>query len=192
MTFKSCLVQGVLVTAVMLAAGCHSCPPCMDSQPLPYACPLSEEDLWTYEEAPDASGQPVLDVYSSLELEIFDLVNEVRTERGLCPLAVDPCLFNVARLHSLDMAENNYFSHINAAGENVWNRLNREGIPYSRCAENIGKYSGAQNVASRIVEAWMKSDDHRTHILDCRYTHTGIGVSHNDSGYYFTQNFAAY
>ena len=49
MTFN--VLVGVLVTAVMLAAGCQ-CP--LHGQPaLPYAA-LCLEDLWTYEEAPDA------------------------------------------------------------------------------------------------------------------------------------------
>lgn len=190
MTSTAGLTKFVVIAGMALMAGC--CPPCNENAPLPYVCPWSEQDLWTYEEEPDAAGNPVMDGYSTLESELFNLINQERTDRGICPLAADPCVFHAARLHTQDMADNNYFNHVNGAGENIPERLNNEGIPWTGCAENIGIASASGNVTARILQAWMESDEHRKNILNCHFTHTGIGVAYNYGEYYFTQNFTAY
>jgi len=49
--------------------------------------------------------------YSELELQIHQLINNERQKYGLQPLAYDNTLSIIAREHSRDMEERNYFAH---------------------------------------------------------------------------------
>ena len=53
----------------------------------------------------------------ALEWESHRLINEERTERGRGPLRWDTRLAEIARDHSRDMEENNFFSHDNPEGQ---------------------------------------------------------------------------
>ena len=72
------------------------------------------------ETGPDAGS------IADLEKEVFNLVNEERSKAGASPLEWSDELADVARAHSADMAENDYFSSSTAeAVMNQW--MNSEG-----------------------------------------------------------------
>ena len=123
----------------------------------------------------------------SQESEVFDLVNQERAIAGLHLLHWDNRLFDAARGHSEDMAEQNYFSHDSLDGRSFSDRITEAGYPWNACGENIAfGYSTPQTV----MNAWMNSPGHRKNILSPRYSHTGVGVAVDDDGdYYFTQLF---
>lgn len=67
------------------------------------------------------------------------------------------------------------------------------GYEWIRVAENI---AAGSPTPERVMDAWMDSDDHREHILNCALEEIGVGYRYlpNDSGstnyyHYWTQVF---
>lgn len=124
---------------------------------------------------------------------IIELVNEQRrANRGRsCPSLVNnPALASAAQEHAVDMARNNYFSHIGRDGTTPWQRINGAGYQPRRTAENIA--AGDQS-PDETVARWMRSSAHRRNILNCRLREIGVGVaSQQGSRYntYWVQDFA--
>jgi len=113
------------------------------------------------------------------ELRTFALHNAARRDRNLRPFCVHPALLKAARLHTRDMIQRNYFSHI-TKGTNLdpCDRIRRQGYRYSSCAENIGSYPTPDS----MFKAWMNSPGHRANILSSKYREVGIGVARRGSG----------
>lgn len=109
---------------------------------------------------------------ASDERAVWERVNEARA-RGGCPaLAWSDAAASVARAHSQDMARRNYFAHSSPEGIQPAQRLTTAGIGWRAVAENIAlNHSGAEDVVRR----WLASPGHRTNIMNCTYTHTGVG-----------------
>ena len=183
------------VACALIATGCNesTCPECEQDISVPYPCPVSEEMLWRYDGEGDDQGRPALDTLSSLEQEVLALVNEARVEFGLCPLSIDCCLWEVARTHTREMAANTYCDHVNLSGDRVSDRLDAAGIPWMKCGEILGCQEPGDDLVETVVAAWMTSQAHRDTILNCQYTHTGIGICTDGEGlYYLTEVFAAF
>lgn len=106
------------------------------------------------------------------ERQLFDLVNEERTQRGLDALAWDERLVPVARAHSAEMFQLKYFSHESPVSGSPFDRLKTAGINYSRAGENLA-YAQSVSVAHRAL---MDSPGHRENILRPEFTRIGIGV----------------
>lgn len=148
---------------------------------------------------------------SAVESAILSYTNVERSKVGLNSLVWDDRLAVIAREHSKDMAENNYFSHTNLRGENPTDRAIRNGYPirknlgggwYSEgIGENIGKMptgqvigigyvaNDADSIARAQVDSWMESKGHRENILDSQYDRIGVGVAYDGLYYISTQTF---
>lgn len=128
---------------------------------------------------------------TSDEKRAFDLINNARRASGLAPLALDTELCRLARLHSGDMATNNFFDHHNPEGLDAAGRARQEGVRGWRAlGENIALNQGYDDPADFAVERWLKSAKHRANISNAAWTHTGIGVARAADGtFYFTQVF---
>jgi len=142
---------------------------------------------------------------------IFDMTNAERRAHGLPELTFDPTLANVAREHSVDMAQNDFFSHTNLKGEDPTDRARRHGLTVIKrtgggiymvgIAENIGMMPkgnliemgyGANEpdgLATAQVQSWLNSSGHRANILNPRFEKLGVGVAYNGHYYVSTQNF---
>lgn len=118
------------------------------------------------------------------ENEVIRLVNEIRVENGLHPLAPDWELSRVARYKSQDMKDNHYFSHNSPVYGTPFTMMKNFGISYRSAAENIAK---GQKTPQAVVNAWMNSLGHRANILNASYKK--IGVGYVASGNYWTQMF---
>ncbi|MFC1736251.1 CAP domain-containing protein [Candidatus Hydrogenedentota bacterium] len=128
--------------------------------------------------------------WNAEEAEAFNRINDERAARGLQALIPDTDLHAVARAHSQDMVDRDFFDHTNPDGLSPFQRMAAAGITYSKAAENIAWNQGHSNPAQTAVTAWMNSTGHRNNILNDTYTHTGMGVAAtNDGKYYFTQVF---
>lgn len=110
------------------------------------------------------------------------LTNEERSAGGCGPLTNNAMLHAAALGHSVDMAENDYFSHTSLDGSGMVERVEREGYRWLSLAENI---AAGHRSPSEVVDGWMNSSGHRDNIMNCTYTEIGVGF-HN---YYWTQNF---
>ena len=120
----------------------------------------------------------------NFEQEVIRLVNELRAQHRLKPLAHHWELSRVARYKSQDMKEHRYFSHTSPVYGTPFQMIKSFGISYRSAGENIARgYSTPQ----AVVDGWMNSPGHRSNILNSAYTH--IGVGYVASGHYWTQMF---
>lgn len=107
------------------------------------------------------------------EKRIFDLQNQERADRGLRKLCVHPKLQKIARDHSKDMVERDYFSHkTKGSGRTPEQRAKSAGYDYRYFGENIG-YG---DTPGGVFNNWMNSSLHRSNILNKRYREVGVGA----------------
>jgi len=106
------------------------------------------------------------------ELEVFNLINQQRTNNGLQALKIDDEVQRVARIKAQDMVDNNYFSHTSPTYGSPFDMLKSFSISYKSAGENIAGNSSN----SSAVTAWMNSSGHKANILNSSYNYTGIGV----------------
>jgi len=147
---------------------------------------------------------------------IHELINAERQSYGLAPLSYDSALAAIALSHSNDMALNNYFAHVNLAGQTPADRGNAAGYTCKKdygtyytigIAENLlqnnlyssvtvtnGVYTydwtSPEDLAQSSVTGWMNSAGHRKNILTETYDREGIGIAiASDDKVYITENF---
>ena len=155
--------------------------------------------------------EPISDKTKEIEKLIFKYTNEERAKYGSKALEWDDKLADIAREHSLDMANNDFFSHVNQKGEDPTARAIRNsynvhkelgGGWYSEgIGENIVKMptgsvigvgyvsSDPESIARAEVSSWMESPRHRENILNNQYDGIGVGVAYDGLYYVATQDF---
>ncbi|WP_258182902.1 CAP domain-containing protein [Enhygromyxa salina] len=133
-----------------------------------------------------------------MELEVLELVNQARAQGGDCdsqgvfapsgPLSWDPTLTCAARVHSKDMADNNFFDHTNLQGNGPGWRFDQAGYNGGGWGENIA--AGYSDPAS-VVQGWLDSDGHCANMLNPSFSLIGIGYAtgNGDWTHYWTQTF---
>ncbi len=128
-----------------------------------------------------------------LERRAFELINRQRTTSGLEELVWSDDAARIARLHSENMANYNFFSHTGVDGSMVNDRADSFGVKKWRAiGENIAYNQGFENPVEFAVERWMKSPKHRDNLLNSRWKESGIGIAVTANGtYYFTEVFLA-
>ena len=140
-----------------------------------------------------------------IEQTIISEVNRERNLNSLHSLREDKSLSRLARGHSQDMINRDFYSHINPDGEDPTDRAIRQGISvyhgmYYGIAENIAAiYLGNDadcasydetELGKCLVTKWMNSAGHRSNILNSGYSIIGVGVACDISKCDATQNFA--
>lgn len=121
------------------------------------------------------------------ERQLFHLTNASRVRHQLAPLDWHEHASKTAYRHSVDMAEQNYFSHQNLQGLSPFDRMREDDISFRTAGENLA-YGQASSIFAH--EGLMNSAGHRENILQDMYTHLGIGVSFNEEQQpYFTALF---
>ncbi len=78
-----------------------------------------------------------LQQWSAPEKLVLELVNLQRSYHGLPWLKANSALQEAARLHSLDMGNNDYFSHTSQSGITFAKRITRQGYRWNHVGENI-------------------------------------------------------
>ena len=141
----------------------------------------------------------------------FEKTNEERISSGLRPLVWDSNLADIAKDHSLDMIQNDFFSHINLKGEDPTARAIRHGYNVHKelgggwYSEGIGENIGMmptgdvvgigyvsnepESITTAQINSWMDSSEHRANILNSQYDKIGVGVAYDGLHYIFTQDF---
>ena len=119
----------------------------------------------------------------------FHLVNAFRVYHGVGILTWDDRAATAARLHSEDMAVNNYFDHYSQDGRDPGDRIEAQGINYWAYGENIdaGYPSG---IAAH--NGWVNSAGHRRNILDPDFNYLGVGFAYqrgSSFGIYATEDY---
>lgn len=129
----------------------------------------------------------------SLEQRAFELINAQRTANNLPLLVWDAELNRIARQHSQEMAQLDYFDHAGPDGMSMEARARALGLKGWRAlGENIAYNQGFDDPAGFAVERWMISSKHRTNALSTLWTRSAIGVAVAADGRVFlTQLFIA-
>lgn len=118
---------------------------------------------------------------SGYEATLIGLINEAREAQGLHPLKQQSQLTAAARIHSNDMACNDFISHTGSDGSRPADRVTAQGYLYSWVGENIFAGSSSPQTA---FDWWMDSEPHRNNILHSSYTEIGIGYSYLEGSRY--------
>lgn len=111
---------------------------------------------------------------------LLNAVNFQRLTAGAQPLKADALLARAARSHSRDMVARHYFAHTSPTGSSLRTRVQRTGWtrfrPNWALAENLAWGTGSLADATRIVDAWMQSPEHRKNLLRKDLKLAGFGV----------------
>jgi uncharacterized protein YkwD len=132
----------------------------------------------------DPQGWP--SSWVDIEDQVLVLTNQERAAGATCggtyypsvpALTQDIELREAARCHSLDMADNDFFSHTGSDGSNAGTRIGRTNYQFSYWAENI---AAGQSTASNVVNGWMNSTGHCKNIMSSTATELGVGYMFED------------
>jgi LysM repeat protein/uncharacterized protein YkwD len=108
------------------------------------------------------------------------LINRLRIEAGLPPLAVHPLLNLAVNLHIYDMITTGHYGHSGSDGSNVHLRITRTGYA-------ISGWAGENWVVSETVEKgigwWMTDPPHRQNVLNRSYKEMGLGTYPHPKGW---------
>lgn len=134
---------------------------------------------------------PSLSEATEIERRAFDMTNTVRLQSNLAPLAWDPALCRMARLHSENMVRRGFFSHLTPEGLRLRDRAHAVGIVrFLVMGENIAYNQGFADPGAFTVGRWMLSPGHRANILSREFQQSAIGVFVAPDGtIYLTQEF---
>jgi uncharacterized protein YkwD len=127
----------------------------------------------------------------AVELSAFEMLNKKRVDNGFSPLVWSDDLEAVARQHSQNMAEFQFFSHRGLDNKLVSDRADEAGVGRWRAiGENIAFNRGFDDPVSKAVELWLDSPSHRRNLLSAAWKESAVGVAvAEDGSYYFTQVF---
>jgi uncharacterized protein YkwD len=133
------------------------------------------------------------------EQSMLNAVNAARAQARVCgaygsfpavPALAWSCKLETAAMgHSMDMANNNFFSHTGSDGQSVGYRATQAGYVWSTVGENI---AAGYSTVSAVMQGWLGSDGHCANIMRANYSELGAAkVSNSSSTYnvYWTQVF---
>ncbi len=137
--------------------------------------------------------------HATFEQSVLTLVNSARASGGTCgskgsfapsaPLTMQPALRCAARLHSMDMALNGYFSHTSQDGTSPFVRMQQAGYSYGWAGENI---AAGTTTPAAVMQGWLASPGHCANILNPKFSQIGVGyASGGPYGHYWTQSLAS-
>jgi uncharacterized protein YkwD len=142
--------------------------------------------------APQETTTPAL---QALEARLFEHLCRAREAHlpswlGTSRLSWHPPLAAVARGHSMDMLRRQYVAHITPEGLTAAQRLDRQGIRYMACGENIGVVygpasrgeSGVDEVHQAFINQPRSMSNHRGNLLNPIWTHAGVGIAYGEEG----------
>lgn len=122
---------------------------------------------------------------SSARKEMLKYINESRKTAGLKEITLLDELNNLAQGHSDDMAQNNFFSHVNPDGQTPDDRRKETGIS-TPVGENLAK-----DVSIAFANyGLMRSAAHRQIILDQNWETVGLGISLKNGYLYVAEEFS--
>lgn len=125
-------------------------------------------------EAPSPAPPPVVATGDAALLgRVVDLINAVRQQEGLTPLAPVPALAEAAQRHARAMAEANHLSHTAPDGSSIERRVQAVGYEgWSILAEVLA--AGLESPEDAVAQ-WLASPEHRAHLLNPAIREIGVG-----------------
>ena len=135
---------------------------------------------------------------AGLERQMWLLINQDRSnpetfaETGgqSQPLKWNESLAAVAKAHSRNMLEQQFFSHVDAQGRTYEMRIDQAGIVWWAAGENIAINDSVLRAEAGFMNEPRLQPNHRYNILNRFYTDVGIGIVQGpDGALYITQAF---
>lgn len=123
----------------------------------------------------EVSPNPNQEEFEKFQLEMLELHNKKRTDKGISKLVLDKTLCNKAQNWAKTMASKRRMVHGNVATPG-----------FSYAAENIAV--GSKTVESTF-DMWWHSAGHRNNLLGSNYTHVGFGLAYSGNTPYWCANF---
>jgi uncharacterized protein YkwD len=118
----------------------------------------------------------------AIELQVQREVNNARHAAHIPQLNWNETLAMEARRHAKNMANRQFFSHDDPMRGDLSHRLDRSGIEWIRCAENLYSEMGFNDPAKHAVQVWLDSPGHRKNMLDSMFSDTGVGAALQGDG----------
>ena len=124
------------------------------------------------------------------------MTNEMREEKGLPALQELDVLNQLSEQHSKDMAQRDFFDHVNPDGMDPFGRMQAYApeLLSAVSGENIAVQSlddlNTQEMAQKLMTLWKESPEHYEHIIEPRFWHLGVGVTKTEDRIYATQTFS--
>ncbi len=146
------------------------------------------DDVIITVDAPPPPPPPDDDTTGTTLFSMLSFINAARGQDRKCgtvdyeaqpPLTWSSSLAEIAKIHSMDMARQGYFSHTSVDGTLMGDRV----FPYwsgNRVGENIAT-SSIDRSDSYVVDLWLNSPGHCALIMDPDFTHAGIGAGYRIS-----------
>jgi uncharacterized protein YkwD len=127
---------------------------------------------------------------TAFESQLLQLINTARGNDDLPPYELQSQLTSAARVHTEDMACNQFINHTGSDGSSWKSRIAAQGYVASDTAENI--YFGYGIMPTMAMSWWMNSEVHRNNILSAKLTQIGIAYALNPQtgASYYTLVFA--
>lgn len=114
-------------------------------------------------------------VVAQRQRELLVLINRLRQSYRLPPFRYVGSLEASARRHSSDMAVRDFVSHTGSDGSSPRKRMLDARYRFRSSAENVAAGFGS---ARTVLEAWMKSPQHRANLLNGSLRELGIGYTY--------------
>lgn len=127
---------------------------------------------------------------AEIQMRQLDVVNAIRMENGLQPVAMSSALTAAAFTHARDMAMQQRSWNFGSDKSTPQDRAARAGFRGTITGENVSEtYQGELS----IVQGWLSEPISRDVILNKQATHVGIGFFLEDTGkVWWVQDFGAY
>ena len=124
------------------------------------------------------------------EQEFLRLINGYRAQHGLRALGLSRTLGAAARHHSVQMANQDYFSHTMLNGVSWVENVIKHGYTFNTYrGENI---AAGRATAADVFDQWRRSPEHNANMLSAHFTAIGIGRAYKGSSrfdWYWTTDF---
>jgi len=157
------------------------------STPAPTTPPLPSATANPTPEPPAGPPSPAIAAWPH---EMVRIINEVRAQHGLEPLAYNETLAQAAQAHADDCFQRGWCSHTGSDGSDVKTRILRAGYIPTGWAECWAWNQSPQAAVDMWMDEVPPDDPHRSTLLSTWLTEIGVGVVQAPSwGYYFIADF---
>jgi uncharacterized protein YkwD len=142
---------------------------------------VSAVGLWAVATPAGATSAHRASAARALEQGVLYNMNAFRREHGLAPLRLSTALTAAARKHSGDMATRGYFSHTSVGGTSFDRRIARYYPMGNKRYWSVGEnllWSSPDVDASRALDMWINSPEHKRNMLTARWKEIGLAAVH--------------
>lgn len=124
-----------------------------------------------------------LSLVEDLEAELLDLIQVKREAAGKELLAYDKQLNSIARAHSADMVQNNYFDYNSLDGTTPFGRIMERGKTFFTASETIARQRGD---VVNVYQEWIRISARINALTNGTMQEAGVGVAAKSKVLYVT------